>query len=86
MFGTRVVVELATPQSGISGDLGLPFVRNAIWDGNRLAIEIEDPDRNNPVLVRRLVELGAEVRYVTRDERTLEDVYLELVGGNDAAA
>jgi ABC-2 type transport system ATP-binding protein len=86
MYGTRVVVELAAPQAEISGDLGLPFVRNAVLDGNRLTIEIEDPEKNNPLLVRRLVELGAEVRYVTRDERTLEDVYLELVGGNDGPA
>jgi len=86
MFGTRITVELANPRAEIGRGLGLPFVRDATLDGNLLTIEVENPERDNPALVRRLVELGAEIRYVRRDERTLEDVYLELVGDSDDAA
>lgn len=86
MSGSRVTVELANPRPEFATELGLPFVRSASVSGFTLSVEVVDPDRDNPTLVHRLVELGAEVRSVTRDERTLEDVYLELVGGNDGTA
>lgn len=86
MSGSRVVVELANPRPAFAGTLGLPFVRGATLGGSTLTVEVADPERDNPALVRRLVELGAEIRSVQRDERSLEDVYLELVGGDDGAA
>lgn len=86
MSGSRVVVELANPRPEFARDMGLPFVRGAALDGRALTVEVADPDRDIPALVRRLVELGAEIRSVGRDERTLEDVYLELVGGADDQA
>ena len=84
LFGTRVLVRLANPSPALLQALRLPFVREAELSGDVLALQVEDPERNNPALVRRLVELGAEVLYVTREERTLEDVYLELLEAGDA--
>jgi len=49
-----------------------------------LTVALDDPERETPPLVRRLVELGAAVQRVTEEERTLEDVYLELVEGDNA--
>jgi len=86
MSGSHVAVELANPRPEFAAALGLPFVRGVTWDGNTLAVEVADPDQDNPALVRRLVELGAEIRAVSRNARSLEDVYLELVGGNDGTA
>lgn len=86
MSGSRVSVDLANPQPGLAASLGLPFVREATLAGSTLAVDVADPDRDVPALVRRLVELGAEIRAVGRDARTLEDVYLELVGGDDGPA
>lgn len=85
LFGRRTVVTLATPAPDLPRALGLPFVRNASLDGNKLFVALDDPSRQNPLLVRRLVELGAEILYVEEEERTLEEVYLELVEGNRAA-
>lgn len=86
MSGSRVTVELGNPRPEFARDLGLPCVRAAELAGPTLQVEVADPERDVPALVRRLVELGAEIRAVARDERSLEDVYLELVGGNDAPA
>jgi len=86
MSGRRVAVELANPRPEFATDLGLPFVAGTTLAGSTLAVEVADPERDVPALVRRLVELGAEIRSVARDERTLEDVYLDLVGGNDGTA
>ncbi|MEW6216916.1 MAG: ABC transporter ATP-binding protein [Candidatus Bipolaricaulota bacterium] len=86
MSGSRVTVELANPRPEFATDLGLASVRELTLVRNILTVGVADPDRDVPALVRRLVELGAEIRAVGRDARTLEDVYLELVGGDDGAA
>lgn len=79
----RVLVRLADPAPDLPRALNLPFVKGAELSGDVLALQVEDPERDNPLLVRRLVELGAQVKYVTREERTLEDVYLELMEAGD---
>ncbi len=84
LFGRRVVITLAHPVPELPRALSLPFVRHVSLDGNKLFVAIDEPERHNPVLVRRLVEVGAEILYVVDEERSLEEVYLELVEGGDA--
>lgn len=72
LFGTRVVVELADPRPGLADALDLPGIRWAGFVAGKLHVEVEDPRRDNPRLVRRLVELGAEVISVREAEATLE--------------
>lgn len=83
IFGRRVVITLREPFSEIP-DLGLPFVREIHLDGEKLFVSVDDPQRHNPALIRKLVELGAEIVYVAEEARTLEEVYLELLEGEDA--
>lgn len=85
LFGRRVVVTLANPAPSLPHALKLPFVRSVTLDGNKLFLAVDEPKRHNPVLVRRLVELGAEVLYVEEERRSLEDVYLELVDDDGQA-
>lgn len=85
LFGRQVVVTLANPNPELLSALNLPFVRQSSAQENKLFFTVEEPERHNPLLVRKLVELGAEILYVTEEERTLEDVYLELMGGENAA-
>jgi ABC-2 type transport system ATP-binding protein len=58
------------------------FVKEASRSPNHpltLIVRLRDIDRDRPLLVSRLVALGAEVLEVREDERSLEDVYLSLV-------
>jgi hypothetical protein len=43
-------------------------------------VELEQPGRDTPELVRELVTRGARVMAVSEEVATLEQVYLELVG------
>jgi ABC-2 type transport system ATP-binding protein len=47
---------------------------------NKIVVTVEDPESQNPALVRTLVEKGAEIQFVGELRRRLEDVYLELMG------
>jgi len=83
IFGRRVVITLQRPLPEVP-PLGLPFVREIHLDGKKLFVSVDDPERHNPVLIQKLVELGAEIVYVAEEARTLEEVYLELLEGGDA--
>ncbi|MCK4740991.1 MAG: ABC transporter ATP-binding protein, partial [Anaerolineales bacterium] len=56
-----------------------PFVRSVETKDNKLVIALDDPERNNPQLIRVLVDAGADIQFVGELRRSLEDVYLRLV-------
>jgi len=84
MYGRRTVIHFAEPPRGIEARLELPFVESAEWVDDALVLGLSDPDRENPIVVRRLVELGAEIRYVNALRVSLEDLYLDLMEAADA--
>jgi len=49
--------------------------------GAKLVVGLENPEEENPAILRRLVELGADVQFVGEIRHSLEDVYLQLIGG-----
>jgi ABC-2 type transport system ATP-binding protein len=80
VFGRKVVVHLRTPDGKyIDGVRKLVFVRDVKSVENKLVITLDDPETNNPELIRALVNAGAEVVFVGELRHSLEDVYLELV-------
>jgi len=83
MYGRRTVVHLADPPAGIEGSLDLPFVKSVERLDDKLIIGLEDPERENPILVERLVALGARIQYVNELSMSLEDLYLDMIGGTD---
>ncbi|MGD6853418.1 MAG: ABC transporter ATP-binding protein [Candidatus Bathyarchaeia archaeon] len=46
---------------------------------NKLILDMEDPELDNPEVVRAIVLAGGNVQYVTELRSTLEDVYLKLI-------
>ncbi|TDA32547.1 MAG: multidrug ABC transporter ATP-binding protein, partial [Hadesarchaea archaeon] len=63
---------------------GLGFVRGVEVEGEKLVVELEDPETQNPSLVEALVRRGGRVRYVTPSPHALEETYLRLVRGSEA--
>ena len=80
LFGRTVDVRLKrVDESMLSAVKRLGFVKSAESRDGGLVVEIDDPESNNPALVKTLVEAGAEVQYVTEVRHSLEDVYLSLI-------
>jgi len=79
---TRVALDGGpVDASDLAAMLGsLPFVRYARAEGGDLWVELAEPRRDTPELVRELVTRGARVLAVAEDVASLEQVYLELVG------
>jgi ABC-2 type transport system ATP-binding protein len=46
---------------------------------NKLIVDTENPEVDNPEIVRVAVAAGANIQYVTELKSTLEDVYLKVI-------
>ena len=80
LYGRRVVVHLSQSADGLAGVAReLPFAKEVQAVDNKLVIGLDDPEADNPALVRRLVEAGAQIQFVGELRHSLEDVYLRLL-------
>jgi ABC-2 type transport system ATP-binding protein len=82
VFGRKVVFHLRVADEGISSALRkLTFIKEIKVVDNKLVVTLDNPDEQNPEVVRELVKVGADVQFVGELRHSLEDVYLELVKG-----
>lgn len=81
LFGQRSVIRLkrVTPEM-VAAVCELDAVSAVENDDDQIFITLQDPDEDNPAVVRRLVELGGEIQQVTEQRHSLEEVYLNLIG------
>ena len=80
LFGRRVVFHLVKAQEKFTQAISqFDFVTQAELVDDKLVVTLNEPDQQNPILVKTLVEHGAEIRFVGELRRSLEDVYLTLV-------
>ncbi|MDT8898649.1 MAG: ABC transporter ATP-binding protein [Thermanaerothrix sp.] len=82
LFGRKVVFHLRQVQpQWVELLRSFPFVEEVSTLENRIIVGLPNPEEQNPVLVRRLVEAGAEIQFVGELRHTLEDVYLRTLQG-----
>ena len=80
LYNRKTIVHLANaPDKCLEAVKSLAFVKNVRTSDNKLVIDMDNPERDNPELVRALVQSGCDVQYVTELKSTLEDVYLKLI-------
>ena len=49
---------------------------------NKLIVSMKNPEESNPLIIKKLVESGAEVQFVGEIRHSLEQVYLEMVNNS----
>ena len=80
VFGRKVVFHLGDAKDCmVDGLLQLPFVHEARRVDNKLIVQLDDPDKNNPEIVRYLVDGGVDIQFIGELRYSLEEVYLQLV-------
>jgi ABC-2 type transport system ATP-binding protein len=80
LYGRRVVFHMTEPQAGLVDVVkAAEFVQEAELIENKLVVTLDDPDQQNPHLVRDIVNNGGQIRFVGELRHSLEDVYLQLV-------
>jgi ABC-2 type transport system ATP-binding protein len=82
VFGRKVVFHLRSADEKTAESVRkLPFAREVKIVENRLVVTLDDPETQNPEIIRMLVGLGTDVQFVGELRHSLEDVYLQLVKG-----
>ena len=80
LFGRQVVLHLqAIDPAWVDVVSALPFVNGVDVVDNKLVVRLPDPDTQNPIIIRTLVDLNADIQCVGELRHSLEDVYLQLV-------
>ena len=57
----------------------LGMVKNLRVTDSKLILDIDNPEKDNPEVIRAIVKAGGNIQYVTELRSTLEDVYLKLI-------
>jgi len=84
VYGRKVVFHLRQVNPTLTGLIkALPFAHDVQTldspTGGKIVVGLDTPETQNPIIVRKLVEAGAEVQFVGELRHSLEDVYLSLV-------
>ena len=77
--GRQTVIQLARTSDAIVKALERLSLSNLSYDGTRATFDVADPEKENPPVVRTIVEAGGEIQTVTVQGSTLEEAYLKLV-------
>jgi len=81
LWGSATVVRLAEVTGPVAAAARKAGSGDVAVAGNVLTVPVGDPERDNPELVRAIVDAGGQVQFVTESVPTLEEVYLRLLGG-----
>ena len=77
--GRRTVIQLDQINDAILSALKRLSLSNMTVDNNKLTVDVANPEKENPPIVREIVMAGGNVQTVTVSTSTLEDAYLKLV-------
>jgi len=80
LYNRKTIIHLeSVTEAVLAAAKNMPFVKSAMTNGNKLILDMDNPEKDNPALVRAIVGAGGNVQYVTELKSTLEDVYLKLI-------
>lgn len=77
--GRKTVIQLEQVGDAILAALRKLPLRNLVIDGNKLTIDVTNPEKENVTILDTIFRAGGHVQSVTVIGSTLEDAYLKLV-------
>lgn len=80
LYGRQVVFHLADrAEDFLTPVQKLPFVKQIEARENKLVVKLDNPESQNPEIIRSLVNAQAQIQFVGEIRHTLEDIYLQVV-------
>jgi len=80
LWKPRTAIHLERLNSNLVASVEkLSTVKKVETSKNTIICEVENPEKENPIIVEAIVKAGGKIQYVTSLYRSLEDVYLKLV-------
>jgi ABC-2 type transport system ATP-binding protein len=82
IHGRKTVIELRQITEAILHSLKKLQVKNMVREGNKLTVDVGNPEDENPDMVDAIVAAGGRIETVMVTSSSLEDAYLKLVREN----
>ncbi len=79
LSGSRTEIRLAQVTEALVSALKKLVPNKIEISGDKLIIDVTDPDKENPAIISAIASAGGQVREVTQLVASLEDVYLQIV-------
>jgi ABC-2 type transport system ATP-binding protein len=80
LYNRKTIVHLENmTQDVVAAVRKIGGVKNLRVSENKLILDVDSPEKDNPEVVRAIVGAGGNIQYVTELRSTLEDVYLKLI-------
>ena len=79
LWGRKTVVHLTKITRDIVKAVKALNVKNVETMDNKMVIDLDNPEEENPGIVNAIVGAGGHIQFVTELRPTLEDIYLRLV-------
>jgi ABC-2 type transport system ATP-binding protein len=80
LYNRKTILHLqAVTDAVLSAVKNATNVKDVRVSENKLIVDTENPEVDNPEIVRVAVAAGANIQYVTELKSTLEDVYLKVI-------
>ncbi|HEV2120941.1 MAG TPA: ABC transporter ATP-binding protein [Candidatus Bathyarchaeia archaeon] len=77
--GRKTVIHLERVNDAVLNALKEISIGKMVSDNNKLMIDVVNPEKENPAIIRAIVEAGGNVQSVSVLGSTIEDAYLKLV-------
>jgi ABC-2 type transport system ATP-binding protein len=82
VHGRQTVIQLKQVNGSILASLKKLQIKDLVREGNKLIVNVVNPEKENPDIVNAIVAAGGRVETVTVTSSSLEDAYLKLVKEN----
>jgi ABC-2 type transport system ATP-binding protein len=80
LYNRKTIVHLQNVSSSIISTVEkLGSIKSVRVSDNKLILDMDDPEKDNPEVIKAIVGAGGSIQYVTELRSTLEDVYLKLI-------
>lgn len=79
VHGRKTVIQLRKVNDSLLDSLKRLQVKNMIREGNKLTVDVVNPEEENPDMINAIVAAGGRIETVTVTSSSLEDAYLKLV-------
>jgi ABC-type multidrug transport system ATPase subunit len=79
----KTTIQLEQINDAILKSLSKLSLGSISRDENKLTIKLANPYKENPLIVRAIVEAGGNVQTVSVSSSSLEDAYIRLVRGQE---
>ncbi len=84
LFSFSALIELEEVTAAVLETIRrMPFVKDWQLQGKQLVVKLDGTGKELPELVREIVQSGGKVKKVMEEERSLEEVYLNLMRGKE---